>query len=182
MAQPLAKHVSEDWPVVFNTLADAKGWFFRCDADLNFTRAEFIGLCDLWREKSKSGRPPARGDFDMRSLKPFLRNVSFMERHGSEEVARFRFRLFGSSLVELFGERTGQYLDEMVPPVLLANWTAAYNMLIRHGRPLRFYNHKLSPLLNGEIFAAPLAADDEGRPMVMASAYVALKDIKPAQP
>lgn len=182
MAMALAKSNATDLPAEFNAQAQAKGWYFRCDAGPNFTRTELGALCDLWHAKSGAGRPPSRADFDMRSLKPFLRNISFLERHGGEDAARYRFRLFGSSLAELFGECTGQYLDEMVSPVLLANWTAAYNMLIRYGAPLRFYNHKLSPLLNGEIFGAPLAPDAEGRPLVMASAYVALKGTKPSPP
>lgn len=174
----LAKAAS-DWtartPAAFNALAESRGWYFRCDGELHFTRPELIALGALWREKA-SGGVPSRADFDMRALKPFLRNIAFLERHGAEDDARFRFRLFGSNLVQLFGERTGQYLDEMVSPTLLANWTAAYNMLIRHGAPVRFFNYKLSPLLNGEIFGAPLAPDAQGRPLVMASAYVALKE------
>jgi hypothetical protein len=182
MTPALAQNMPIDLPARFNAEAEEKGWFFRCDANLNFNRQELTALCALWSEKAVGGRIPSRADFDMRALKPFLRNISFLERHGYEDAARYRFRLFGSSLVELFGERTGQYLDEMVSPTLLRNWTAAYNTLIRYGAPLRFFNHKLSPLVNGEIFAAPLAADAEGRPLVMASAYVALKDSKSSRP
>lgn len=178
----LAKSRPAEIPALFNALAETQGWYFRCDPDLAFARPELVGLCALWRAKARADGPPQRADFDMRSLKPYLRNISFLEREGGEENPRFRFRLFGSSLVQLFGERTGQYLNQMVSPTLLANWTAAYNMLIRYGAPVRFYNHKLSSVLNGEIFAAPLAPNAEERPLVMASAYVALKDSTPAPP
>ena len=80
----------------------------------------------------------------------------------------------------LFGEHTGHFLDEIVPPALNANWTALYNMIVRFRAPVRVFNRKLEPLLNGEIFGAPLAPDAEGRALVMASAYVALKEITPS--
>jgi len=172
-----------DAPAAFNALAAAKGWFYRCDPQPSFTRSELQALTALWHEKaSAKGGLPARADFDMRALKPFLRNVSFLERSGPPDARRFRFRLFGSALAELFGERTGQYLDEMTSPTLLENWTAAYNTIIDCGRPLRIFNHKLSPVLHGEIFGAPLAPDAGGNPMVMAAAYVALKQATPSPP
>ncbi|HWA92414.1 MAG TPA: PAS domain-containing protein [Rhizomicrobium sp.] len=169
-------------PTALNALADAKGWYFRCDPKLGFARPELAALTALWREKAGAASPPPREAFDMRSLKPFVRNVALMERHGGETAPRFRFRLFGSSLSMMFGEHTGQFLDEMVPPVLLANWTAIYNMIVRYGAPVRVFNRKLEPLLNGEIFGAPLAPDAEGRAMVMASAFVALKEAMPSSP
>lgn len=172
-----------DEPAAFNALAEANGWFYRCDPGPVFSRPELQALTRLWHEKANArGSLPARGDFDMRSLKPFLRNISFLERSGPEDAPRFRFRLFGSALAELFGERTGQYLDEMTSPTLLRNWTAAYEMIIRFRRPVRIYNHKLSSVVNGELFGAPLAPDAEGNPMVMAAAYVALKEAMPSPP
>lgn len=163
-----------DAPAAFNAAAEAKGWYYRSDPTLGFTRPELHALAALWAEKADAaGGLPARADFDMRALKPFLRNVAFLERiHG-----RYRFRLFGSALVDLFGERTGQYLDQMTSPTLLANWTAVYEMILAHGGPVRVFNHKLSPILNGEMFTAPLAPDAEGNPMVMVAAYVALKEV-----
>jgi hypothetical protein len=163
-----------DEPAAFNALAERNGWYYRCDPALTFTRPELHALTALWREKAQAaGGLPARADFDMRALKPFLRNIGLLEGTGD---GRFRFRLFGSALVDLFGERTGQHLDQMTSPVLLANWTSAYRMVLRNGGPTRIYNHKLSPILNGEMFAAPLAPDAEGHALVMVAAYVALKE------
>jgi hypothetical protein len=165
-------------PAAFNTLAEANGWYYRCDPALGFARPELHALTKLWREKAQAANGlPARADFGMRALKPFLRNVAFLE---STPDGRFRFRLFGSALAELFGERTGQHLDQMTSPTLLKNWTAAYNMILRGNGPVRIFNHKLSPILNGEMFAAPLAPDTDGKALVMVAAYVALKDATPA--
>ncbi|MBV9990943.1 MAG: PAS domain-containing protein [Alphaproteobacteria bacterium] len=168
--------IPSDAPAAFNAEAEAKGWYYRSDPALVFARSELHAIAALWREKADAtGGLPARADFDIRALKPFLRNVAFLEKIGG----RYRFRLFGSALVHLFGERTGQYLDEMTSPTLLANWTAVYEMILAHGGPVRVFNHKLSPILNGEMFAAPLAPDAGGHPMVMVAAYVALKEAMP---
>jgi len=168
------KTTSADEPAAFNTQAEALGWYYRADPALAFARPELHALSALWHERAAAAACglPARADFDMRSLKPFLRNIGLLESIGG----RFRFRLFGSALVDLFGERTGQYLDEMASKALLANWTAAYMMVLRHGGPVRVFNHKLSPILNGEMLAAPLAPDAEGNPMMMVAAYVAFKE------
>ena len=180
MTQAMTASTDPDDPTSFNALADAKGWYFRCDPELRFARAELAALTAVWHEKARAASPPPRDAFDMRTLKPFVRHVALLERHGGEGAPRFRFRLFGSSLAMLFGEHTGHFLDEIVPPALNANWTALYNMIVRFRAPVRVFNRKLEPLLNGEIFGAPLAPDAEGRALVMASAYVALKEITPS--
>jgi hypothetical protein len=168
-----------DEPAAFNALAEANCWFYRSDPALDFARPELVALCALWREKAAAaGGLPPRAAFDMRSLKPFLRNVGFLEQIGG----RFRFRLFGSALAELFGERTGQYLDEMTSPTLLRNWTAAYTMIVRHGGPVRIFNYRLSPVVNGEMFAAPLVPDAQADALLIVAAYVALKEAMPRSP
>jgi len=166
-------------PWALNAHAEAMGWPFRCDPSLNFTKPELAALCELWRAKAGNDGPPPRATFDMRTLKPFVRNVSLLERIGPEGARRYRFRLFGSSLVQLFGEHTGHYLDEMVSPRLLENWVACYDTVLRYGTPLRFINYYRIPnqdFLKGEIFAAPLRGDVDGQPMVLAATYVGLAD------
>ncbi len=173
------RHQAADLPSALNAHAEAMGWHFRCDPALNFVKPELGALCELWRAKAGSGGPPSRAAFDMRVLRPFVRNISLLERIGPEGRRRYRFRLFGSSLVQLFGEHTGHYLDEMVSPVLLENWIACYDTAIRYGAPLRFLNYYRIPskdFLKGEIFAAPLAADVPDQPLILAATYVGLKD------
>jgi len=170
---------ADNLPAALNAHAEAMGWPFRCDPQLNFTRAELAALCDLWRAKAGADGPPKRAMFDMRTLRPFLRNVSLLERIGPKGAWRYRFRLFGSALVNLFGEHTGHFLDEMVSPALLANWTACYDITIRYGSPLRFLNYYRIPnkdFLKGEILAAPLMGEVEDQPMILAATYVGLKD------
>jgi hypothetical protein len=165
-------------PVALNAHAEQLGWPFRCDPALDFTKPELNALCQLWHAKAGGGLP-ARTSFDMRALKPFVRNISILERIGPKGLWRYRFRLFGSSLAQLFGEHTGRWLDEMVAPELLENWLACFDTTIRVGTPLRFINYYQMPsknFLKGEIFAAPLAAESPDQPMILIATYVGLQD------
>jgi hypothetical protein len=166
-------------PVALNAHAETLGWPFRCDPSLDFTRPELNALCELWRDKANGHGLPSRASLDMRALKPFVRNISILERIGPKGHRRYRFRLFGSSLAQLFGEHTGRYLDEMVVPELLENWLACFDTTVRFGAPMRFISYYQIPsqaFLKGEIFAAPLAADTQDQPLVLIATYVGLKD------
>jgi hypothetical protein len=165
-------------PEALNAHAEQLGWPFRCDPSLGFARPELLALCELWRAKSAGGIPE-RAALDMRALKPFLRNISILERIGPKGMWRYRFRLFGSSLAQLFGEHTGRFLDEMVAPGLLENWHACFDTTVRFGAPLRFINYYRIPnknFLKGEILAAPLAAETDGQPLILIATYVGLQD------
>ena len=162
-----------------NDLAEAKGWPMRCDAKLEFERRDLHALCDIWRSKA-SGGVPQRSVLDMRTLKPFARNLAILER--TQCPARYRFRLFGSTLALLFGEHTGRFLDEMVSAQLLPGWTAFYDGALAGGAVLRFINYYRIPTqayLKGEILAAPLADESGEVRMILASTYVGLKDGAP---
>ena len=166
-------------PVALNAHAELLGWPFRCDPSLTFTRPELHALNALWRDKAGGHEMPTRASLDMRALKPFVRNISLLERIGPKGHWRYRFRLFGSSLAQLFGEHTGRFLDEMVVPQLLENWLACFDTTIRFGAPLRFINYYRIPsqeFLKGEIFAAPLAAETEDQPLILIATYVGLQD------
>lgn len=166
-------------PVALNAHAEVLGWPFRCDPSLDFQRPELHALCALWRDRANGHGLPSRASLDMRALKPFVRNISILERIGPKGSWRYRFRLFGSSLAQLFGEHTGRYLHEMVVPELLENWLACFDTTIRFGAPLRFINYYQIPsqdFLKGEIFTAPLAAEAEDQPLLLVATYVGLQD------
>jgi hypothetical protein len=70
---------------------------------------------DYWVSKCVDGRPPARHDVDPVEMKPFLRYVIMFDVERVNGVYRFRHRLVGTHIVELFAEEvTGRYVDEMV--------------------------------------------------------------------
>jgi hypothetical protein len=161
-----------------NALAEAKGWPMRCDQDEAFDCAELHAFCELWRSKAADG-VPARSAFDIRVLKPFVRNITILERVGTNGSRRYRFRLFGSTLALLFGEHTGRFLDEMVAAELLPSWLAFYDMVLLCGQPLcifTYYRIKTEDFIKGEILAAPLADDSGDVRMILAMTYVGLQD------
>ena len=150
----------------------------RCGYDANFDRAELHAFCELWLSKATDG-VPARSAFDLRALKPFLRNITILEREVTNGARRYRFRLFGSTLALLFGEHTGRYLDEMVAAELLPSWLAFYDTVLSCGQPLCIFNYyrtKSEDYIKGEILAAPLADDSGDVHMILAGTYVGLQD------
>ncbi|HWD29145.1 MAG TPA: PAS domain-containing protein [Rhizomicrobium sp.] len=154
------------------------GQLVRMDVDtlLEFDRPELNQLRDVWREKARAtGGLPSRADFDARTLKPFLRHVSIVERAinpaGRES---YRFRFYGSALAQRFGEQTGQFLEMSIPPDRLPLWIAGYDRVLAADGPLRFVSRFEIPrisYLNGESFSAPLSNNGRKPNTVLACTY-----------
>ncbi|HVU20321.1 MAG TPA: PAS domain-containing protein [Rhizomicrobium sp.] len=177
-ALTLDRRQTNGLPAALNAHAELQGWPFRCDPDRNFENSQLAALHALWLAKANGDIPP-RSAFDMRALKPFVRNIVILERVGEKGLWRYRFRLFGSTLTQLFGEHTGRWLDEMVTPGLLQNWLACFDTTVRYGQPMRFINYyrtQTNDFLKGEFFAAPLAEEVANQPLVLAATYVGHKD------
>ncbi|MBI3678057.1 MAG: PAS domain-containing protein [Proteobacteria bacterium] len=155
----------------------ALDWAVRCDDALIFDHAELTALCNLWLSKVQDGRLPSREQFDLRTLKTFVRNVSIIERV-ADEGPRYRFRLLGTDMVQVFGEVTGKLLDDVVPPERLDNWNAGYDAVLACGLPLRFVSHYRIPkvdYLTGESFTAPLRTDEGPPRTILAATFVKTK-------
>jgi len=172
----------EDDPVQacgeLNALAEAQGWPIRCACNESFRQSELQALCELWESKAANG-VPARSAFDIRTLGPYARNITILEREGADGARRYRFRLFGSALALLFGEHTGRTLDEMVSADLLPSWLAFYDTVLSCRWPLRidtYYRTASDGYIKGEILAAPLADDSGDVRMILAATYVRLQD------
>jgi hypothetical protein len=162
----------------FNARAEAEGWPVRCDDTCEFSSAELALVCDLWRSKAAGGIVPARDQFDLRSFKGSARNVSIVQREDCEGGRRFRMRLVGSAIVQIFGESTGKYLEELVPSALLPSWLAGYDLVLSQSGPLRFLSHFRIPgadLFKGESFCAPLRGAAERPDMVLGASSFSLK-------
>ncbi|HTW34811.1 MAG TPA: PAS domain-containing protein [Rhizomicrobium sp.] len=146
--------------------ARLEGWPFRCDAMLEFERAELNELRELWRALAAGKTAPSRTDFDARTLKPYLRNIMIIERvFIGPERWRYRTRLAGTAVADMIGDPTGKFLEEQLPLELVPRWTSVYDATLDGGRPLRLVaNFELPQLvfLRGEAFVAPLA-DREGK-------------------
>lgn len=141
--------------------AEAEGWPFHCDSRLEFDRPELNGLRDIWYGLAACKGVPSRADFDARKLKPFLRNISILERVfvGSNKW-RYRIRLMGSAISDIAGDATGNFLDQQLAPDFLRIWTSAHDAVLDSGIPMRFVSDFRVPQLSyleGESLLTPLA-------------------------
>lgn len=68
---------------------------------------------DYWLSKCQDGRIPGRDMIDPVEMKPFLRYVIMFDVERHPRCYRFRHRLVGTHIVELFAQDvTGGYVDE----------------------------------------------------------------------
>jgi len=148
----------------------------RADSALNFDAPELNALRDVYRAKARAaGGLPSRADFDARTLKPFLRHISIVERaENSAGRMSYRYRFYGSALAQRFGEQTGHFIEMSVPMDRLPRWIAAYDAVLEAKTPMRFISHFEIPRishLNGESFSAPLANEGRRPNTILACTY-----------
>jgi hypothetical protein len=146
----------------------------RESADPGFEHPQLKALHALWCAKARDTGWPSRRDFDARALKPFLTNISIAERVTCEGRRRYRYRLVGSAIVELFGEATGRHLDELLKEPFLARWTANYDAVFAVHHPLRFTSRFELPFVNyldGESFAVSLSNGGAAANLVLTASY-----------
>lgn len=88
---------------------------------------EIAAFRALWDSKRRGGKLPARGDFSVDDLKPFMGRVALLDVvDGGRD---FRFRLYGTHIVDEYkNEMTGKLASEFRPdfrePVLRGYKTA----------------------------------------------------------
>jgi hypothetical protein len=154
-----------------NAQARARDWPTRCDADLAFELAELTELVTVWRERLNGRVMPLRTEIPARALKRNLRRLMLFERVEMPDGHRYRIRLMGTSLVQVWGDLTGKLVNLAVPQQLSPRWEAFLDLVLKAQCPMRFVAEVRSFLV-AEIAAVPLA-DDSGRPvMVMAALHI----------
>lgn len=155
--------------------AQLEKWPFRCDDGRAFERHELNELRDIWCSLANGRAAPSRGDFDARTLKPFLRNITILERVRIDPTTwRYRVRLAGSTIAEIVGDHTGKFLEEYLPAEVIPRWTAAYDAGIASPRPLRLVAEFILPRMNylcGEALLAPLADQGGAVSMIIGCIY-----------
>jgi hypothetical protein len=176
MNGPVAREIED-----LNIPALVEDEIFRFDTVLKFDRPELNAIRDIWQSKL-AGRPiAARADFDARTLKPYMRNMGIIEVVPQPDGSRrYRQRYEGSAIVEVFGEQTGKFVDEYIPPNRFARWRAAHDLVALSGRPLRFivnYASQQISFLRSEIFLMPLAEDGANVNMIMFFNYFGPKQL-----
>ncbi len=93
-------------------------------------------LFRLWCARRSGGEVPAREAFQIWDIPPALLPNLFLY---AKEDSRFRCRLFGTTLVTIFGEEaTGRTLDELIPAPALPARQALFERVLETGLPLLY--------------------------------------------
>ena len=158
---------AEPTPATFTVRARAKGWPFACFAAEGFERPELAAATALWHDKAKGRAMPDRADMTARVMKPFLPQMTLLERLGG----RYRVRLHGSALARYAGDSTGQFVDDFVRDGRSAGYVALYDFVLELGRPVRVVTHYQIPQISylvGESLVAPLSGP---QPLILSITY-----------
>ena len=123
----------------FNAAAKLYRWPALCDPTCKFFYAKHHDVLALWRSLAGIEGIPFRAEMTARRFQPYLKSIFLYERvEPSHGERRYRMRLMGSRIVQVFGEFTGKYLDEVVPENFLPRWEALPDAVLGTGAPLRF--------------------------------------------
>jgi hypothetical protein len=157
-----------------NSRAEASGWTFACSPAQDFEHAGLADALVLWRQKA-NGRPmPLRADMTARAMKPYLTNMSLLERVTIDGQMRYRVRLHGSALARYAGDNTGKFLEEVVGLDRLGAYRNIYDTVIALRTPLRVVSHYQAPEIDyhiGESLVAPLAVPGSDTPIILSVTY-----------
>jgi len=146
-----------------NQRAAREKWYQIADPTLAFRDGFHSKMLDLWSAKTGDRVMPRRSDFTPRDLKDVLRNILLLERVGTGP-SRYRFRLVGTGLAELGGDRTGKMLEEYLPPEHLPRWVDCCDLILDGGKPMRFLGRvhlEGREYLDAENLFVPLANDND---------------------
>ena len=158
-----------------NELAQRRDWAIRCDATCSFTFKELGDLYALWRSKAGQYGIPKRSEMTARLLKPYMKSIAIHERvAGPGDTRRYRIRLMGDVATQIAGEASGKFFDEFLPEKSVLIWNAMADAVLGHGAPLRILiraDEVDKSFLVGEMFNAPLLADDSSASLNIASVH-----------
>ena len=99
--------------------------------------ARLRDLGRYWFARCTDGVVPRRSDIDPLDFKPLLPNVMLLDRIIEDGRERFRFRLVGTTAVEVAGrELTGRFLDESLPASYRDYVRTLNQLALRHRRPV----------------------------------------------
>lgn len=122
----MAGSTSSRWKVQL-TLQEAPGGFPGVES--------LTGLQALWQDRCKAGLIPARADFPIEDLRPWLGHVSLVDVETAPR--RFRWRLIGTGIAERLGrDVTGSWFDEVYDDETLAGYVRAYSRAVDRRQPV----------------------------------------------
>jgi len=118
---------------------------------------------DYWQSKRRNERLPDRNDIVPAEMKSFLHHVILMDVERLADRYRFRQRLVGTHIVELFGrDTTGEYVDQTSAPHHYAAVYARLANIVDTGHPSFGIFYPPTPhlyFLEYEHLTLPLASD-----------------------
>ena len=158
----------------FNDRAKAAGWPFRCSPAEGFERPQLAAALALWQEKAAGRAMPQRADLTARAMKPFLTQMSLLERVLADGRQRYRLRIHGTALARYSIDGTGKFLEEVVLGDRIHGYIALYDTLIEARVPLRVVSNYQAPeidYLTGETLLAPLSVPASGTPLILSVTY-----------
>jgi hypothetical protein len=115
---------------------------------------------DYWQKKRAGRAMPARRDIDPAELVAVLPHLMLVD---VEPGPRFRYRVFGTAVVEAFGsDPTGKCVDEVMVGAYKAFLLGLYNDLIASKNPVystSIYGGKRDTMLWTQRLMLPLSSD-----------------------
>ncbi len=132
--------------------------------NLNLLKAHQAALLELWQLRRAGRRLPARADFDVIELRPWLGDLHLLDVENGG--ADFRYRIFATNISQYLGrEMTGKLMSQTPEPRLRALGLSSYREVIRAGVP---YLIRRPTLVHGPLsyqtirdyLVLPLGADD----------------------
>lgn len=122
-----------------------------------------------WQEKRGAREMPSRRDIEPAELKGVLPHLMMVD---VEPGPRFRYRLFGTAVVEAFGsDPTGKYIDEVMVGSYKTFLLGLYNDLITSKKPVystSIYGGKRDRMLWTQRLMLPLSSDGSAVDKVLA--------------
>jgi len=160
--------------LAFNARAKAGGWPFRCTPAGGFERPQLAAALEVWREKAAGRAMPSRADLTARVMKPFLTQMSLLERVRVDGQPRYRLRIHGSALARYCVDGTGKFLEDIVLGERIHGYRALYDTLLEVCAPLRVVSNYQAPeidYLTGETLLAPLSVNTSDTPLILSVTY-----------
>ena len=138
-------------------------WYQIADPTLAFRDNFHSKMLDLWSNKTGERIMLCCSVFLLCVLLVVLRHILLLERVQTAP-SRYRFRLVGTALSELGGDRTGKMLEEYLPPEHVPRWVDCGDLVLDGGKPMRFLGRvhlEGREYLDAENLFVPLANDND---------------------
>lgn len=140
----------------------------RVDPSLRFDAALLRDALALWQSKCVNHAFPARADFSVEDLAPFMGHIILIDVE--RDPRRYRFRLIGSYITQMLGrDSTGRYMDDVYGAAAFENATRSNDYILEHRQPVRGFgnvSHANKGHIDIEVLDAPLSADGQTIDMI----------------